>query len=412
MSDNVLTGPFGLCRSRPGGVWSYRISIAGKGRIKVTTKTNEFERACEIAGQAHKNHAAKAETNARLGIEPMKFDRACDLWMEEQAPQMREKHLEGQVNWLKKKVGSKYLHLMRAGDISAIRNARMVTVRNVTRRINGKLIPVALRDKAGKPQPVSSATVNKTLRLVSRIVNYAASNHDAEVRRFKWADFYLKTAKPKPKPISRENEIKIYAALREDFIPLTGFAIVSALRANENLVRKDQVDFEHNKLTDVVSKTHPEGRDVPLSDAEMAIIRQEYFRDGNDTDYVFTYGADTTRKVGRTDRTVVKGRRYPITYHAWKAQWLLMRKRTGLKVTIHQLRHTAASRALKATGNLRAVQEMCGHSTPAITARHYGEADAAMISNAKQAATIAPVLAPMAPEMAPERKKTKISLVK
>jgi integrase len=402
---NALSGPHGLVRSRPGGVWSYRITIGGK-REKLTTKTADLEEASRIAKQAQLDNAAKAATNARLDLQPMRFDRACDIWMQEQAPQMKERDLVSQVEWLKGKLGDKLLHMLRAGDISAVRNARAKTVRTVRRGAGGNKV-VALTLPDGSPRFVTPTTVNKTLRLVSRILNHAVSNHDAETRRFKWADFYLKTVQAKPRPISPENEKRIMAELRLDYRPLTVFVVISGLRANENLVRKDQVDFDNQQLINVVSKTHPEGRDVPLSDAEMAIVRAEYYRNDNDTDYVFTYEADATRKIGRTERWITRGQRVPITYAGWKGQWAFMRKVTGLKVTIHQLRHTAASRALKATGNLKAVQEMLGHSTPVITAKIYGEADAAMIRNAKQA-TQAP--APVAPEVAP-RGKTRLQVV-
>ncbi|WP_224497137.1 tyrosine-type recombinase/integrase [Bradyrhizobium septentrionale] len=48
--------------------------------------------------------------------------------------------------------------------------------------------------------------------------------------------------------------------------------------------------------------------------------------------------------------------------------------KAGVNGRIHDLRHTTGMRTLRATGNLRIVYELLGHSTIAITSEFYTDA--------------------------------------
>lgn len=357
----------GVRRSRPNGVWKYRTRVNGK-RVQVSTGTRDKKEAERIAADAIKKVKAKQVLNGKIKSGPMRFFVACAKWLENN-PDLREGGLEPQIDWLKSKIGDKYLHLIDGDDIMTMRNKRIRTVR---------------RGKGGTHVPVAPATVNKTLRLMSRVMNHAAFL-GAEVRRFKWSEFFLDVPKRKKRGLSPEIEDRIFSELRDDYHPIVEFGAISGLRATELLIRWEQIDWRNSMLLDVTGKGHRAGRDVALSPAEIAILEVESRRNDRHPVYVFTYVADRTRKIGRTDRSIVAGRRYPITYTGWKERWKAMREAIGLpKIRIHDLRHTAANRALARSGNLKAVQEILGHSTIAITSAFYADASDDMVRNAKQ----------------------------
>ena len=65
------------------------------------------------------------------------------------------------------------------------------------------------------------------------------------------------------------------------------------------------------------------------------------------------------------------GERYPFTKSGWRKQWSRALKAAGIEdFRFHDLRHTAATRTLRASGNMKAVQKMLGHSDITTTARY------------------------------------------
>jgi integrase len=84
-------------------------------------------------------------------------------------------------------------------------------------------------------------------------------------------------------------------------------------------------------------------------------------------EWVFTYIA------ARTDprKGVIKGQRYPITREGAKTQWRRLIKRAGLKdFRMHDLRHDMATKLLRGTGNMAAVQKALNHADIKTTARY------------------------------------------
>lgn len=83
---------------------------------------------------------------------------------------------------------------------------------------------------------------------------------------------------------------------------------------------------------------------------------------GND---FITYVANRTRD----DR--IQGNRYPVTYNGLKTAWRRSRSKSDVKdFRFHDMRHTAATRLLRATGNLRLAQRLLGHSDIQTTTKY------------------------------------------
>jgi integrase len=111
-------------------------------------------------------------------------------------------------------------------------------------------------------------------------------------------------------------------------------------------------------------------RRIPVHPALAAELAAEYTRraDGRTgSGYRYTHHGDVYVFPGQT----VGGMHPGHVSHA-------LSMALGPGVTGHQLRHRAATRALRGTGNLRAVQEFLGHSSPSTTAI-YTEVDPAAL---------------------------------
>ena len=86
---------------------------------------------------------------------------------------------------------------------------------------------------------------------------------------------------------------------------------------------------------------------------------------GHHPGFVFTYVAY------RTHAGFVKGRRYPVTLAGLRAHWHRMRKVAGVTdFRYHDFRHDVATKALRATGNLKIVQRMLNHADIRHTLRY------------------------------------------
>ena len=81
--------------------------------------------------------------------------------------------------------------------------------------------------------------------------------------------------------------------------------------------------------------------------------------------------AKRTRTCAKSGNRYERGTRYPVSYQGWGTVFARTRKKAGVvDFRIHDLRHTGATRTLRASKNLRAVQEMLGHSDIKTTMRY------------------------------------------
>lgn len=181
-----------------------------------------------------------------------------------------------------------------------------------------------------------------------------------------WASLRLRRSAPRVRELAESEEQALFRELRRDYHPIVRFALATGLRKSALLVRRDQVDFEAGVLRyDRKSKHTGNQGFLPLT-RRMAVILRRAIRVGKDPDYVFTYVCARSRGDRRA------GQRYPITGAGLREAVEPAVRAAGLKDwrTIHDLRHTAATRVLRNSRNLKAVQGMLGHSDIAQTARY------------------------------------------
>ena len=102
-------------------------------------------------------------------------------------------------------------------------------------------------------------------------------------------------------------------------------------------------------------------RTIPMTKAVHALlwdIRHHH------AEAVFSFKAKRTRD-GR-----VKGQRYPITAEGLNTVWARYVRPKIKDFRFHDTRHTAATRLVRATGNLKLAQRLLGHSNITTTVRY------------------------------------------
>lgn len=142
---------------------------------------------------------------------------------------------------------------------------------------------------------------------------------------------------------------------------------VTALRVtNACKLTWQQVDLVHGVIT-VLQKGNRVHR-IPITPRIRAIL--DPLR-GHHPTFVFTYRAAKTGKVPGVDRWTVAGQRYPIAVGSMQSSVKRTVKKAGIiDFRVHDFRHTAATRLLRRTGNLKAVQALLGHKSIQTTMRY------------------------------------------
>ncbi len=167
-----------------------------------------------------------------------------------------------------------------------------------------------------------------------------------------WREHRLQEPQERVRELHDDEEATMMGdAMRSDYGPWVQFALMTGLRRAETLVRWSDVNWSGR----IITTKGKGGRLVstPITDEVAALLDP---LKSHHPEYVFTYAANRTRD-GR-----VKGQRYPITYEGGKTEWARLMKRAGVTgLRFHDLRHTTATRLLRATGNLKVVQRALNH---------------------------------------------------
>ncbi len=324
----------GIYRRKGDDEWSYDIIIRG-------------HRFCGTTGCTEKRRAEKwitdfrAEKRAAIGQlsghEPMTFGAASTRWWNERGQHRKDKDsLEGYLALLQSRIGIKTM-------VSSIDDNTVTKL-------------VALRRADG----VSPSTVNRSMTEPLRAILTRAKLWKQTIQEIDWSDHKLKEPEGIVREVSAGEEAKAFSALRPDLHAVTKFLLVTGWRRAEACRLKwADVNFETGFAT-VTGKGGVVHR-RPLPAAAIAILRGE---EGRHTELVFTY-------LVKHPNGGKKGDRQPILPGTLSTAWCRMRDAAGLAgLRLHDLRHTTATRVLRKTGNLVAVQKALGHSKISTTQRY------------------------------------------
>lgn len=217
----------------------------------------------------------------------------------------------------------------------------------------------------GSPAPlISAATVNRsTVDITRKLFTHARRKWKiAFPTEPDWTAHRLEERGELVREVKAgAQEAAIGENLREGYRDLWRFALASGLRLAECFLRWDQIDWEAGTIT-VVQKGSRD-HTIPLTREMKAILASCR---GHHDEWVFCYIAMRTRD-GRERK-----QRYPVTYEDMKTQWRRhVKAELNLDLRFHDTRHTRATRLLRDTGNLKAVQRLLGHADIDTTSRFY-----------------------------------------
>ncbi|MBZ9600681.1 site-specific integrase [Phyllobacterium chamaecytisi] len=187
---------------------------------------------------------------------------------------------------------------------------------------------------------------------------------DIEWKKFMLAEEVIKTE------ASPDQEAFLMTILRGDYAPSVRFTLLTGVRLEE-VVGLEWTDVRFHTRDFTVWGKGKDGlkkeRTIPMTKAVYDLLWS--LKDDHPT-AVFTYVAVRTRD-GRT-----KDARYPITYNGLKTEWRRTKERCEKAgrsfkgYRFHDNRHTAATRLVRATGNLKQAQLLLGHTDIKTTSRY------------------------------------------
>lgn len=360
---------------RPGQeTYSYDFQIAGVRFIGNTGATSKREAERE---EQRQREAAKIST--RRTSEPLTVGVAFARYYLEVGQYHTNKLTTfSELEWMEKQLGkSRLLSSISAKDVTAL---------------------IARKRGTG----VKPATVNRSVTVRLRaILSHAAKAWEEPVGKIEWKDHMLKEPQKRVRELSATEEAALLKALRKDLHPIVRFAILSGCRRQELLDMKwRDIDFTGRNFT--VTGKGDRTRTNPLSISMATILADLKVSLGfvpAQSDHVFTYVVKRADKESGRER----GQRLPIEMHALKSAYKRAVTKSGVvNFRFHDLRHTAASRLLRATGNLRMPQNLLGHAKIETTLKY------AHVSNEDMRAAIEavnPAKAPEPDEMRPIEKE-------
>jgi len=331
---------------RPGqDTFSYDFTVRGhrySGNTGATSR-REAERA-----EARLKDAARTEARARAGQPARGLTIASAVsryWTEVGQHHTNSDSTLHDIAWLER-------HFGKARLLASLTN-QDVAAMVATRRTDG----------------VAPATVNRTATARLRaIITRARDVWDEPVPRIAWKNHLLRERQEVLRELSNDEETALFAHLAPGYAELVRFSMLSGCRMAECLDLEWRLIDWHGGYI-VITGKGDKTRHVPLSDALRALLwplARAHAR-------VFTH------RIRRGSIHHKRGDIAPVEEEALNSHFArVCKKAKVVNFRFHDLRHTFATRFLRATGDMRALQLILGHASIETTMRyaHVTSADA------------------------------------
>lgn len=218
---------------------------------------------------------------------------------------------------------------------------------------------------ASRRAKLSNASVNREIELLRRVSRWTA-RRGYEAPTLDWGKLLYREPAERVRELLPDEQARLFSALPDNLKPMVEFALLSGQRKGE-IVTLRWADVD---LIGARAKVWAKGgvyHHLPLSPRMVAIIKAQ----PKVCPQVFTYVC-TRRAPDRKDRPGRRvGERYPFSKQGWNRQWRAALKAAGIEdYRFHDNRHTAATRNLRRSGNLKGVQALLGHKSIETTARY------------------------------------------
>lgn len=210
---------------------------------------------------------------------------------------------------------------------------------------------------------VSGATINREVAVLKRL--FFRSRRTWKIPLPNEPDWRGHIQPEEPERVCEFDDAQtdtLYTTVRDDYLPWFEFAHVSGLRLGETILRWTSINWTTGQI-----RTKGKGNKWVVTQISPTIREILQPLIGHHPEYVFTYVAKRTCK--RTGK--VRGQRYPLTYEGIQSHWGRLKKAEGLHgIRIHDIRHDAASKIVRATGNLKIAKALLNHSSIAVTDKY------------------------------------------
>lgn len=318
---------------RPGQqTYSYDFRLGGR-RYSGSTGTAEKRSADRIEAEIKK----QARENQRDAHAPLTIAAASGrYWIEVGQHHVNADTTLTDLAWLERQLGkSKLVSEISSNDVAAL----------IARR---------------RLDNVAPATINRSvIQRLRAVLTRAGTVWGARVRRISWGALLLREPQERVRELSAAEEVALFAALREDYHPIVRFALLTGCRRAECCgLAWRHIDWRNRFLA--VTGKGDRTRLIPMTDQIYKLLRPL----PHSGDQVFTFESKRADFAPRKSR-------HPIQPEGLKRAFgtaLTNAKIEGFR--FHDLRHTAATRLLRATGNLRLVQQLLGHADIATTMKY------------------------------------------
>jgi integrase len=225
---------------------------------------------------------------------------------------------------------------------------------------------------------LKNATVNNDFITLRAVINHAKRKGYA-TPEIQWSDVLLEEEGERQHILSRGDEQeRLFENLRDDFQAVARFALITGLRLRNLIGLKwNQVKWPEGHIVVRIKSKKPGGEllYIPITKPVAEILSGEL---GRHPVFLFTYVCRGNYYNSRANIRLMKGERYPIRksnlwgefQKAIRGAGLWYSKGSPDNFRIHDLRHTAATRALGKCRNLKTVQKMLGHKKIETTGRY------------------------------------------
>lgn len=332
----------GIYSTKKSPYWQYDFQVDGV-RYTGSTSTESKSAAKEYVRKL-RNRIAEGETKKP----DLTVDEAFGLyWDQVGKHENNHKTTEGQLERLKA--------FFKAATL----------IRDIDREEVEKYIVRRRAQKATNRQTlVSNATVNREIELIKRVlkrvpIKYAKPTID-------WSGIMLKEAPERIRELSEDEERRLFEKIDPDLANVAEFALLSSQRRDAVVTLLwSKVDLTGGRAS--VCRKGGGWHTFRLTPRMVALIASQ----PKVGPRVFTYRCERNAPA-RDDRPRrIKGERYPFSYAGWYRKWRRALNAAGIEdFRFHDLRHTGATRLVRATGNLKLAQRQLDHTTIATTARY------------------------------------------
>ena len=365
----------GIERRREADQWNYRFVVAGQPYYG-PCNTHNKQKAERYSAQLKAEKKVDTRKDRELGLGPMRFGAACDVWWREAAINNVETGLKFRLDWLRTQLGEdRFLKDITPEDITALQIARSNCLRTAGKDASGKQLY----------RPLTPAAVKATLVTLRTVIGYAARAKGVAVRQFDWTTWIKQDAEDADIRVMTEAEqALIWPELSDDVREVAEFNLETPKRINEILpLTWSNVDFLGETI-----KIRLKGKrklfDDPIGPSEVMRLQRLKARKLHPV-AVFSYESRRTRAYG--DAKHVKGSRRPMTYQHFYENWTAACAKVGITdLHPHCLRHTGATRYYWSNPDkIAVVSKMLNHANIATTVRYYAKHHPDLVRDLKRA---------------------------